>query len=232
MKNGENVRTWKQKMWKKAGVLLILSLLLCAGFVAVCPIKAQAAGVVLKNTKGKDKKDVALIKALLEQQKKRGGDISAYLDLEYFVEGEEAVYEAGDISVAYAKGYVWEDGKLLGLGMYDFRGAVSVKGFKNLVGLWVRNGKLTGLRVSGCPNLLMLVCDGNKLAKLDLSNQKNLACLICNDNKLTKLDVSKLAKLDVLVCTGNKLTKLDVRKCTVLKHLKTDENVEILGWKS
>ena len=199
----------KSGIWKKVIVGALAIALMLGAFPAVNCVRVEAA-VKLVNTKGKDAKDVAALKKLIEKAKKQGADVSEDLDDTDELTGQ----------------YYWINGKLVNLrwSSCGLTGAWNFSGLKNLAMLNCDMNKLSKLDVSKCTKLENLNCSDNKLSKLDVSKCTKLRYLTVNTNKLSKLDVSKCTKLTNLYCCMNQLSKLDVSKCTELTDLVCYQN--------
>ncbi len=175
----------------------------------------QAKKITLKNTKGKNKSEVAAIKKLLQKNldtdKCDNEYVSFLLDLN-------------------SDAYKWtKGGRLKKLYIHGLKGKVSLKAFKKLEYFEcnAENGEtfnVTGLDVSKNSQLKELYCRILKLTSLDVSKNPKLEKLECYNNKITSLDLSKNKKLKTVYCWGNKLKSLDVRGCSKLERLNCGEN--------
>lgn len=248
-----NKRKQKNRRLRQAGNVL-LAFVLALGISAV-PVQAagpsadvsaaekkevnlkQAKKITLKNTKGKNKSEVAAIKKLLQKNL----DTDECRDVESVLDLNSSVYK-------------WtKDGRLKELCILGLKGKVSLKAFKklevfdcgegleyNITGLDVsKNSQLKELRceclrlknldVSKCLKLVNLSCGGNQLTRLDVSKCSKLVDLACFDNKLTSLDVSGCPKLEGLSCAGNQFTSLDLSNNPLLSRIcvSCDDNVTV-----
>ncbi len=163
--------------------------------------------VTLSNTKGKNAKDVKVLKKIITQQNKKNKKNKISTDLN-------------------SKQYTWDKDRLTFIDWekVGLKGSISFAGLTQLEGLNCSSNKLSKLNVKKNTKLNILACGGNKLSKLDVSKNAKLEYLYCNGNKISNLDVSKNMKLVWLTCSSNKLSKLDVSKNKKLGHLDCAAN--------
>lgn len=159
----------------------------------------------VKSPSGSHDEDVAALKALIAEQRRKGASVSENLDSE--------------------EQYVWENGRLTGITWYvcGLTGNLDVTGLGALTSLCCDCNKLTSLNVSENSALTYLSCFRNQLTSLDVSKNTALTELICAENKLTSLNVSNTA-LTELNCSENRLTSLDISKNASLKELFCYDN--------
>lgn len=198
-------------------------------------IKQKSKKIVLKNTKGKNKSEVAALKKMLKNNS-------------FLIDNPNIVSFYSDLN--NKEYYKWtEDGRLKYCALDILSGVVSMKAFKKLevldckecqcgdrlIRLDLSQNKelkkvhceynaLANLNVSGCQKLEELYCRGNKLKSLDVSGCPELRKLDCGYNKLASLNVSGCPELWYLDCSENKLKSLDVSGCPKLKKLYCQEN--------
>lgn len=245
---------------KKAGKANITAKVSGKNYVCKVTVKKKTSdNIVLKNTKGKNAKDVAALKKIMLEQ-----------DRTYFFK------EDLDSSV-----YEWDsNGRLVGLYwhpkddndsdiLYKYKltgGTVSSAGWYMYDSVSLDLSGLTALKYLECRNLHLnsldiskntaleyldcrwcslnsldiskntklktLGCSNNQLSKLDVTNNTALEILVCADNQLSELNVSNNTKLTWLCCEDNKLSKLDVSRNSELKHCiyRGNDGITVTGW--
>lgn len=175
-----------------------------------------ASIVTLKNTKGKNASDVAVLQRIISKQIALGAKISKDLEASYIdSDGNKRSVYTWDKNGRLKK-ISWPNCKL--------KGTLSCEGLSALTSLNCHRNELTSLNMSKNTVLTSLDCSNNQLSKLDVSKNTALTELRCYDNQLSKLDVSKNTALTELWCAGNQLTSLEVSECTALTTLWCYDN--------
>ena len=213
----------------------------------VCKVTVKKKTIVITNTEGKNKRDVAALEKIIKEQNARGAEMPTDLNQKCTIIGAGNYYEE-------TNGYQWNaDGRLIKItlneinlkGNLDLSEFTSLTDFSccgnDLTGLDVSKntaltylacvyGRLSDLDVSNNVSLTDLYCYDNQLTSLDVSNNTDLTYLDCYNNQLINLDVSKNVELTYLECGSNRLTSLDVTNNTKLTALYYDEGVKVTGW--
>ena len=198
---------------KKAGKAKITAKVSGKKYTCTVTVKKIKA-VKLKNTKGKNKSDVAVLQKILNRQNTLGAKLPKQIkDLNSLI-------------------YTWnEKGRLTkitwtGQKMFDpntliiLKDSISFAGLTELTTLGCSYNQLSGLDVSKNKKLEYLNCDYNqKISSLNVSKNTKLEYLYCSGNQISSLDVSKNIKLKYMNCDFNQLSSLDVSKNANLRSL-------------
>ena len=218
---------------KKAGKANITAKVSGKKYVCKVTVKKKAKqdtpdNIILKNTKGKNAKDVAALnKIFLEQD--RNYFFSEDLDSSEYkwdsngrlVGLNWSAKTGGDILSKYQSNGGAETG---GAGGRVFTGTLDLSGLTALKRLECRGLEISGLDISKNTALEYLDCRDCTLKSLDVSKNTKLKTLGCSENQLSKLDVSCNAALEILVCAENQLSSLDVSNNTKLIWLCCESN--------
>lgn len=174
------------------------------------PTNTQTPSSESDTPQEKNAQDVAVLKALIAEQREREAMVCEDLDSDE---------------------YTWENGRLIGLhwGVRNLSGSLDLTGLSALTFLDCGVNKLSSLDVSSNIALTKLYCSENKLSSLDISKNAALTILSCYYNELSSLDVSKNTALTNLGCSNNQLRSLDVSKNTALDLFLFDETVTVIG---
>ena len=201
----------------------------------------------------KDASDVAVLQSIIQEQKQKGAAVSDNPDAEEYTWNEGRLTGIKwtscklkgslDVSKLTALETLYcEDNQLDTL---DLSGNVALKTlFCNynqlanldvshnpaLAYLYCYSNQLSSLDLSQNPALESVFCFSNQLKDLDVSHNPILAYLHCYSNQLSSLDVSQNPLLESLDCRQNpSLTSLDVSNNTILKELRYDDAVSVIG---
>ena len=220
---------------KKAGKANITAKVSGKKYVCKVTVKKKTKqdtpdNIILKNTKGKNAKDVAALnKIFLEQDRtyffSDDLDSSGY---KWDSNGRLVGLNWSPINDSYSDmlyKYQNNGGVVCGIGAYRvFTGTLDLSGLTALKQLDCRGLKISGLDISKNTALEYLDCRDCTLKSLDVSKNTKLKTLGCSENQLSKLDLSKNAALEILVCAENQLSSLDVSNNTKLIWLCCEEN--------
>lgn len=197
---------------KKAGKANITAKVSGKKYVCKVTVKKKTKqdtpdNIILKNTKGKDAKDVAALNKI-------------------FLEHDRTYFFSEDLN---SSEYKWDsNGRLIGLDWSVERGGDLLSKYQSNGGIetgWIRDLDFMGtLDLSELTALKQLECRHLKISGLDISKNTALEYLDCRDCTLKSLDVSKNTKLKTLGCSENQLSKLDVSNNTALEILVCAEN--------
>ena len=134
---------------------------------------------------GSHEKDVAVLRALIAEQRGRGATVNEDLQ-----DSEQ---------------YIWDNGRLIGINWYqkNLSEKLDVSELTELVSLDCNFNSLSSLDVSSNVKLDYLSCSSNNLSSLKVSNNINLTELECEANDLSSLDISNNVNLTYLRCGYN-----------------------------
>lgn len=195
----------------------------------------KAKTIKLTGTKGKNKKEVAALKKIWEENSMMPENNVTDLNDDFYSwnskgrligfgkawKGDESDYSCplfnGKISFGAFP-------KLKRLVVHGDIKSLDVGSNKNLTELDCSYSSLTELDISSNTNLTGLFLLGSNLTELDLRNNTELTLLSCEDNKLTKLDLSNNTKLETVWCGNNELTELNLGRNNNMKYLFCRDN--------
>lgn len=137
------------------------------------------------STSGKNAKDVAALKGIIQSQNNAGANLDDNLD---------------------SWQYIWSpDGRLTHIdwGYCNLTGRLSLASLPKLTDLACYGNELTSLDLSKNTALTGLYCYSNRLSSLNLSNNPSLQEVYCYNNKITSLDLSGNRLLKEIICDQN-----------------------------